>query len=303
MPALRQSLVSSVIRRYPLYSGCGTLANHRRVQRLAGPGDDLAWARVHGGNYVAAPLSDYVGRAVFYAGELDRKVTWICSRLVRPGDTVLDIGANLGLVSFILSALVGPNGTVHAFEPIPQMQDLIEQGMQRNNVSNIVLHKVALGDEPGELTLSIPKGHFGSASLVAERRAGESEEIVVPVRRLPEELPPDLGPIRLIKIDVEGFEPQVLAGAAELLRTSPPDAILFELNDAYGDLREHRTIQLLADAGYGFFSIPKCYLRMRLLPYDHERDSTAPGHDFVAARSGSVYAEVARRLRARIATA
>lgn len=270
---------------------------------LPGRATTWRWARVHGGNYVAAPLSDYVGRAVFYAGELDRKVTWICSRLVRPGDTVLDIGANLGLASFILSALVGPNGTVHAFEPIPQMQDLIEQGMQRNNVSNSILHKVALGDEPGELTRSIPEGHFGSASLVAERRAGESEEIAVPVRRLPEELPPDLGPIRLIKIDVEGFEPQVLTGAAELLRTSPPDAILFELNDAHGDLREHRTIQLLADAGYGFFSIPKCYLRMRLLPYDHERDPTAPGHDFVAARSGSVYAEVARRLRARIATA
>jgi len=70
---MRQSLVSSVVRRYPFYSGCGTLANHRHVQRLAGRGDDLAWARVHGGNYVAAPLSDYVGRALFYAGELDRK--------------------------------------------------------------------------------------------------------------------------------------------------------------------------------------------------------------------------------------
>ena len=297
MPTLRQSLVSSIVRQYPLYSGCGTLANHRGVQRLAGPGHDLAWVRVHGGQYVAAPLSDWVGRALFYAGDLDRKLTWICSRLVRPGDIVLDIGANLGLVSFILSALVGPGGTVHAFEPIPQMQDLIEQGMRRNGVSNITLHKVALGEKSGELTLSIPKGNVGAASLVAERRAGESEEILVPVRRLTTELPAGLGPIRLMKIDVEGFEPQVLTGAADLLRNNPPDAILFELNDAHGDLREHRTIRLLADAGYRFFSIPKCYLRMRLLPYDHERDATAPGHDFVAARSGLVYSEAARRLR------
>lgn len=54
---------------------------------------EVAWAKAHGGHWVAAPLDDYVGRAVFYTGELDRKITWICSRVVREGDTVLDIGA------------------------------------------------------------------------------------------------------------------------------------------------------------------------------------------------------------------
>ena len=153
----RQSAVASVTRRYPLYSGCGSLANHRIIRRLAGPGIKTEWGRVHGGYWVAAPLTDYVGRAVFYSGELDRKITWVCSRLVRPGDTVLDVGANLGLVTFVLAAQVGQTGLVHAFEPIPEMCDLLERGISKNGLRNVQLHRMALGAETGHLTLSVPR--------------------------------------------------------------------------------------------------------------------------------------------------
>jgi len=296
MPSVRQSMVALVTRRYPFYSGCGSLANHRVVQALAGTGTGTAWGRVHGGNAVCAPLDDYVGRAVYYVGDLDRKITWVCSRLVRPGDTVLDIGANLGLVTFILSSLVGPSGTVHSFEPIPAMQELIERSRDRNGATNIRLHKCALGAESSVLSLSVPRGHAGSASFMAERRHADSDQIDVPVRTLSEVLDDEgIGPIRLVKIDVEGFEPQVLAGAEAHFSRNAPDAILFELNEAPDtDGGTHPTLEFLEKLGYRFLSLPKRLVRMRALAFDPAQPRT--GHDFLAVRTDK-YAEIAARLR------
>lgn len=302
MATRRQSLVASVTRRYPLYSGCGSLANHQVVQRAAGPGNGTGWCKVHGGHWVAAPLGDFGGRAAFYSGELDRKITWVCSRLVRPGDTVVDIGANLGLVTFALAAQVGPAGRVHAFEPNPEMCGLIERGIARNRLRNVQLHRTALGAEAGELTLSVPSGHAGSASLVEDRQSADSCRIRVPVQTLTGAMEErEAEPVRLVKIDVEGFEPQVLEGARGFFARTPPDAVLFELWDnGGGNLGEHPTLQTLSEHGYGFFSIPKRLFRMRLhrLPLDRQVPARQVGHDFLAARLGRTYEDVSRLVRA-----
>lgn len=301
MPTWRQAAVASVTRRYPLYSGCGRLANHPLLNRLAGESDEIAWARVHGGYVAAAPLDDFCGRAIFYAGELDRKISWVCSRLVSPGDTVLDIGANMGLVTLVLSALVGEQGRVHAFEPIPDMQALIERSIARNRIRNVELHRVALGAESGELMLSVPRGHSGAASLLPTREHAEDIHLTVPVQTLSDALSAsDIEKIRLVKVDVEGFEPQVFEGAAELFARTPPDVILFELADLDGPVAEHPSIKALSDYGYGFFTLPPRLVRMGVERMDPRAgNATLSGHDLVAARHGQVYEQVAHRLRAR----
>lgn len=278
MPTYRQEMVAAVARRYPLLSGCGSVANHRLVQRLAGSGsgDEVAWAKVYGGYQVAAPLNDYVGRAAFYTGDLDRKITWICRRIVRPGDQVLDIGANLGLVTMILAKLVGPTGRVDAFEPIPAMCDLFEQAIERNQLSNVRLHRVALGTEAGEFTLSVPHANAGSASFLPERRMTEQYEVHVPMCTLSEAMSGSSTRARLMKIDVEGFEPQVLAGGAEYFDRLPPETVLFELVDL--DAADHPAVRFHLDRGYRLFSIPRSLVRMRLQPFDGQTRS----HDYLA---------------------
>jgi len=255
---------------------------------------------VRGGNFVAAPLGDYVGRAIFFTGELDRKISWICSRIIRAGDTVLDIGANLGSVTFLMSALVGKNGCVHAFEPNPRLQELIDLGVQRNGSTNIVLHRVALGAARSELELTIPADNAGCASLVPTRQRSGDTSVRVPVVSLSEELADaEIERVRLMKLDVEGYEPQVLHGAEAFLTNTPPDAILFELNDNARTLAEHPTIKMLRAFGYGFFSIPRCFIKMRLRSFNPEHyDRASIGHDFLGVRIGTVYEEIATLVNA-----
>jgi len=198
---------------------------------------------------------------------------------------------------------VGDDGFVHAFEPNPEMCDLIERALIRNQVNNVHLYHTALGSQAGELTLSIPSGNLGGASLNPTRRIPGSRTMVVPVRPLSSIIADQkIDHIRLMKLDVEGFEPEVLQGAAELFRRRPPDLVLFELNDyPVQDLRglhDHATIQLLSQFGYGFFRLPvERFVRMCAFPLDLRNiNGKARSRDFVAARLGPVYDSTAELL-------
>lgn len=299
MPSLRQSLVASLSRRYPLYSGCASIANSATLRRLAGDSDELVWSRVPGGEVLAA-LDDYVGRSAFYMGELDRKITWLSGRIVRPGDVVLDIGANIGMVSVWLSRLVGPQGLVHAFEPNPQLCDRLEAALERNVLANVKLHRIALGSVAGELSLCIPDGNAGEASLVVQRDPSRSTTISVPVQRLDDvAVRENIRALRFIKIDVELFEAEVLEGARELLATIRPESILFEMNGVLdGVVADQPVIRILADYDYAFFVVPRRSVRMRVESLDPGTVGPLKGHDVLGIARGRGFDPIARAVRA-----
>ncbi len=300
MSGLRESLVASVARLYPFYSGCGSFANSRVVQWLAGVNQTSVWCRTPGGELLA-PLDDYIGRAAFYVGDLDRKITWICGQIVQAGDTVLDVGANLGLVTLWMSHLTGPDGCVHAFEPQPALQTLLQQTLKRNRVTNVSLHGMALGNEERQMELRIPAANAGRASLVRELDEANCIRISVPVQTLDRFIQEqNLRSIRLVKIDVEGFEEQVLQGSRKLLQSIRPEAIVFELNDpGAADARDQPVFRLLQEHDYGFFSIPRCLVRMRLQTFEPSRCDQLPGHDFLAVPLGECYQRTAKLMRVR----
>ena len=300
MPTIRQSLVASFTRLYPFYSGCGTLANKPLIQTIAGVSNELVWSRVPGGE-VLASLDDYVGRAAYYVGELDRKITWICAQIARPGATVLDIGANIGMVTLWLSTLVGKNGKVHAFEPNPKLQKILEETLDHNQVSNVCLHPIALGAEQGSLELRIPRVNAGAASLIRNRDLSDCDVVEVPVRSLSKIVAEEgIKSIQLIKIDVEGFEAKVFQGGQEVLGSIRPEAILFELNGRLeGPVRDLPVIKILRDFGYRFFSVPKCLLRMHLEYFDPDSSNLLIGHDFLAVPEES-YKKIAKLVKASV---
>lgn len=260
---MRAEAVARVTRLYPFLSGCGTLANHRLIDALAGKQKRDAWASVEGGKLLVS-LDDYVGRSAFYVGDLDRKVSAIIDRFVRPGETVLDIGANIGLVSLRLAKRIGPEGTVHAFEPNPAVAGRLSAALEASGISNVRLHQVALGAQEGTLKLSVPEGNAGAASLLS------GQGFDVPVKRLDDfNLTPSF-----VKIDVEGFEEQVLRGFSHTLATRPPKVVLFEQNN-----NEGRSIHLLKDAGYSIHGVAKSLVKLNLQPVSNWSPDY---HDYVA---------------------
>jgi FkbM family methyltransferase len=272
LPPVRARLVSVLTRRYPLYSGRGRLANHPTVQWFAGNPSGVVWADVDGGKLLA-DLQEHIGRAAFYCRDLDPKVSWICRRLVQEGDTVLDIGANIGLMTLLLARLTGPSGTVIAWEPNPALFDRLQWAVRENGRSHVAVRNEALGDKPGTLELRVPRHNQGNGSLTRYRNDLNSDVFNVSVTTLDASLSQ---PVHFIKLDVEGFEPQVLRGATRILRESRP-LILIENN---GD--DRTALEILQSNGYRLLYVPKCLSRMRLEHYDGSTEA----NDFLAVPSG-----------------
>jgi len=283
MPSARLWLTTLFTRRYPFISGCGTFANSPFVKILSGDSQETVLAKLDSGALMFAPLNDYVGRAAYFVGDLDRKISIILARIIRPGDTVLDVGANLGIVTLQLANLVGQAGTVHSFEPNPKIAQLLAQSVQSNVYQNVVIHKHALGVKEDCLELSIPRGNAGRASFNQSLLDNNLEKIQVPVHSLSSiaEII-GLNSVRLMKIDVEGFELQVLQGAEKWLSHYPPQAILFECNETSKKRQTSPVIELLLNAGYHLYGIPKGYFTIKLRVLEQVKMKGTAGHDMLA---------------------
>lgn len=161
----------------------------------------------------------------FWFDGADRKLTpWIRSNAtweedvlrylrtaVRPGMTVVDVGANVGFLSVLLSRLVGQEGHVHAFEPLADNLLLLRGNLWRHDCVNTTVHPFAVSDAPGSVEMELDSegasgAHLGSGIPV---EAVTLDDALRGVK------------VDVLKVDVEGAEPMVLRGARELLARSP----------------------------------------------------------------------------------
>jgi FkbM family methyltransferase len=160
------------------------------------------------------------------------------------GRTVLDIGANRGIYSIYLSRAAGPAGRVIAFEPQPELKGHLEDVRASFGLRNLTIENLGLSSSKGELVMRRPSAGAGAASMHIDPAAGW-EEFKVPVQKLDDYAARhSLGPVHLIKCDVESHELEVFRGAEQLLRRDRP-ALIFECNheiaargEMFGYLRE-----------------------------------------------------------------
>jgi FkbM family methyltransferase len=150
---------------------------------------------------------------------------------VATGDTVYDIGANIGYVSLSLAKRVGSTGRVIAFEPVPRNIDLLRRNIEINRIKNIQVMEVAASDRRGEAVIRMAENP-SMASLVWHRNNPSATELVIRTVAIDELVEQgDLGYPKFLKIDVEGAEGPVLQGMRRTLATAKP-VVFVECSEA-----------------------------------------------------------------------
>jgi FkbM family methyltransferase len=168
-------------------------------------------------------------------GVFDPPLCAFISRWLRPGDTAVDVGANIGALALLMARTVGPAGRVFAFEANPHTAALLRDNVSVNYRNDWVeVREQAAWSEQARLTFHVSERFQGNGSLLAHDdwyaghfRVDTHDEVevdAVPLDPTLRELRP-----RLVKIDVEGAEPEVLAGMAEWLEAARDTAIAVEV--------------------------------------------------------------------------
>jgi FkbM family methyltransferase len=163
---------------------------------------------------------------LYLFGDLDPSVSAILRKCLRSGDCFLDVGANVGVESIPAAKICGEGGSVISFEANPNICDLLRKSMVFNGIKNMSVEHIAVSNASKRLFLKVPNGNTGSASLSDE----ESESVFsVDAISLDSYFKSNRRQVRLMKVDVEGHEYQVLEGARELLSLGRIDNILIEI--------------------------------------------------------------------------
>lgn len=177
----------------------------------------------------------------------------VVRRCVGAGQSVVDIGANRGVYTWMMSRLVGPDGRVHSIEPYPNnIERLKALSLSR---PNITVHPVALSDNDGEATLRIPRYHRTNIDALANLRTGvddHSVPIQVDTRRLDSLIRPAGQPLGFMKCDVEGHEDEVVEGGWRTITRDRP-TIAIEIEQRHRQNPVTDLIQRLVDVGYDCF--------------------------------------------------
>jgi FkbM family methyltransferase len=173
--------------------------------------------------------SSQPGRFIYFGGLPDYEEMTFMRRYLRPGDGFIDGGANEGIFTLLAAKLVGPSGEVRAFEAVPTYVDRLRENVRANGLAWVTVHPNALGAEPGE-TPFVLRG-TGSRIQTADDHAPGARIVEVSVVRLDDVLPDR--PWAMGKLDVEGAEHRVLAGAEKLLARAEPAVWMLELVNHY----------------------------------------------------------------------
>lgn len=211
------------------YLRAGPAAVWRRLTRYR-PTADGVRIRVPGVGWVAMrlhPSGDNFISAALRLGELqDPHVLAVLRGFTRPGDTVLDVGANIGWFSVIASRLVGPRGTVFAIEPDPLNADLLRDNLLRNSCANVIVEQVAAGGGAGTARLYHSADNAGDhqMAIIADRPSWV-DVAVLPLDTL---MAGRAQRLDVLKMDTQGSEAAALRGMAGLLARHPRLRLVLE---------------------------------------------------------------------------
>jgi FkbM family methyltransferase len=172
---------------------------------------------------IIADLRTPLGLSLYRYGFCDPLAALIWATL-RPGDSFLDGGANVGLFTLVAASAVGERGKVVACEPAPETMKLLRRNLALNNFDWVDLHQVALAERSGEMSfLSFEAGSAFSSFAPADEANATKHHVRAMTL---DELTHDLRELKLVKLDIEGAEVRALRGARDLLKAHRPVFII-----------------------------------------------------------------------------
>lgn len=165
---------------------------------------------------------DVIGRSIFKTGGHEPAVSkWLISKYRDKEGLFIDVGANLGYFTCLLSRTISPKSCVYAFEPEPENLALLESNVAINGLQNVTIYPIALGEKNSVARLNVYKESNRGRHSLQGQSTGRTIEVTV--KTLDDLLtlthePGDLPWIEFMKIDVEGHESHVLRGGAEAIK-------------------------------------------------------------------------------------
>ena len=249
----------SLISRHELQRGEYPLSQYLTRLLVANvlPAPVLAWVKKH-----------YYARFVKRFWEDDVEPIKL---LVKPGDSVVDMGANFGWYTNVLSSLVGPTGKVYSIEPIPDTFQVLSGIVRKLKLANVLPMNYAISKADGTAVMRVPQHEYGGNNFYRAQidlKQGEAtksmREYTVPVRSLDSLLLDVARNITFIKCDVEGHELAVVNGGARFLGQTKP-AWLLEVggNPDEEGTPPHQLFKIMKEYGYKVYFFDGKLLRPR----------------------------------------
>jgi FkbM family methyltransferase len=198
------------------------------------------------GRFTVFDEDELVGLSLTTYGEFSEGEVAVFNKVLRPGDVAIDVGANIGAFTIPMAKLVGPDGCVVAFEASDANLDLLEQNVDQNgfgplDMGNVIVKPYAASDKNG--TLKVDRQSALHAYSRKDINEGEFEVDCITIDSL------NLPKVKLIKVDVDGHELQVLKGAAKTIARCKP--IIYIENEI--DHKREEMVAWLIDHGYRCF--------------------------------------------------
>ncbi|MCE9610753.1 MAG: FkbM family methyltransferase [Chthoniobacter sp.] len=209
---------------------------------------------------------------MLHFGNFEAETQGFFDAFLRPGDTFLDIGANVGFFTLAAARRVGPGGHVHAFEPCSKTFDRLLENVRLNGLRNVTCHRLALSHEDAQAQLNMVNGGFDAWNSLGTPYMGETagSETVTTVRLDTFARQHGLVAGRcVVKIDVEGWESQVLLGGREFLSSADGPVMCVEFTEEAAQLAGsscRALYQALEKLGFGIFSVGPCAAEIQPYP-------------------------------------
>jgi FkbM family methyltransferase len=260
-----------------------------RAARLLPPGlrtrayRSLAWpaakrmsaeldVSVVAGNTMRVRTWDALGRTLAVSGVWEPNVTAVFAHALARGDVCIDIGAHIGYYTLLASKLVGRDGHVYAFEPSPTNFRVLEANLALNRVENVTVIAAAVGAAAGRTRFyEGPGTNTGKATLnaaIARRVSTHKRPVMVDVVTIAETIPEaEVSRVRVVKVDVEGGEVEVLRSLEPIFLAGHPVSVFLEFNPRWlAEADAHYVGRLCSTYGFTMFRFRTGYGLEDLFP-------------------------------------